>query len=56
MIKVIANRKSGYVEAYLGDCVHLTFTKTIHSPVRTQISDTVTTRAGELGVVIHTRD
>ena len=53
VLLIKANRISQYMEAHEHDCIQLVFTSTIHAPVMNNgISGTVTTRPGELGVVV----
>lgn len=57
VVRIKANNVRGYAEAEMWDCVWLTFTEGRHTPVlnpygKVKISGTVTTRPGELGVVV----
>ena len=52
-MKIRANQIEGWVEADLYDSVVLTHRKTCHTPVQNGgICHTITTRPGEVGVVI----
>lgn len=52
-MRIKANQAAGYVEADEGDCVKLTFTSTVHTPVMGGgICGTITTRPGETGVIV----
>lgn len=52
-MRIAANQVAGYVEAGLYDCVYLTFAGGRHTTVQADhIAGTVTTRAGELGVIV----
>lgn len=56
-MRIAANQVAGYVEADLYDCVILTHRKTCHTPViGGGIANTVTTRPGELGVIVEARE
>lgn len=53
VVKIIANQICGYLMAREGDCVYLTFVGGRHTTVMDRgIAGTVTTRSGELGVVV----
>ena len=52
-LKLIATmREEGYIEAYPYDCIYLTHPRDRHTPVKHRMAGTVTSRAGELGVLI----
>lgn len=51
-MRIKAHQAAGYVEAGEGDCVVLTFTSTIHTPVMWGIAGTITARPGQHGVIV----
>ena len=52
MLRIVDNQKDGYKLARGGDCVYSTYVGKRHTPVMRQIAGTVTTRPGELCVVV----
>ena len=51
-LKIRANQIGAYKLAYVGDCVYTTYPGDRHTPVMHGIAGTVTTRPGELAVVV----
>ena len=45
-------RKEGYMTAEPYDCIYLTHRRDRHSPVKHRMAGTVTSREGELGVIV----
>ena len=52
MIPIRSNQLCKFVPAFVGDCVFNTFVGKRHTPVMPQIAGTVTTRPGELCVIV----
>lgn len=56
-VRIVANQEREYMVAHTWDCIFLTFVADRHTPVMGgRISGTVTTRPGELGVLVEHED